>query len=187
MDEDNRRPHERRKGVGLPRSTEEAGEQAQARTPSREGRQLDDAATKGHTTNAQKFEDVYTKLRRITEKAQQEPDLQLTSLAHLLTVGLLRDAYVTLRRDASPGIDGLTTWEYDRNLDANIEALHRRLRDGQYRAQPVRRVYIEKENGKLRPLGIPALEDKIVQKAVLIILEGIYEPMFVVVTQSFRV
>ena len=90
--------------------------------------------------------------------------LQFTSLAHLLNVEMLGEAYRRLRKDASPGVDGLTAQEYEQDLEGNLQDLHRRLREGRYRAQPVRRVYIEQE-GKRRPLGIPALEDKIVQKA----------------------
>jgi group II intron reverse transcriptase/maturase len=130
--------------------------------------------------------DVFTSLRRISEKAKQEPKLQFTSLAHLLKVELLREAYSRLRKDASPGIDGVTAGEYEKNLEGNLQALHQRLREGKYRAQPVRRVYIKKENGKERPLGIPALEDKVVQKAAVLVLEAIYEQDFLPCSFGFR-
>ena len=134
----------------------------------------------------QSLGEVFTKLHRISEKARQEPELQFTSLAHLLTVDLLREAFRRLRKDASPGVDGVTAQEYEQALEANLVDLHRRLREGRYRAQPVRRVYIEKENGKLRPLGIPALEDKVVQRAALVILEAIYEQDFLCCSYGFR-
>jgi RNA-directed DNA polymerase len=121
---------------------------------------------------------VQMKLRQIAEKAKQEPELQFTALAHLLTVEVLELAYNGLRKKASPGIDGVTWETYGQNLRENLEDLHRRLREKRYRAQPVRRVYIEKENGKKRPLGIPCLVDKIVQAAVVDLLEPIYEADF---------
>ena len=118
------------------------------------------------------LEATYTKLRRLSELAKQDPTLQFTSVAHLLNVDLLGDAYRRLRKDASPGIDGLTAQEYEQNLEENLHDLHRRLREGRYRAQPARRVYIEQE-GKQRPLGLLVLEDKIVQRAVALVLDAI--------------
>jgi len=126
-----------------------------------------------------------TELERISELAQQDRMLQFTSLAHLLTVEMLGEAYQRLRKDASPGVDGLTAQEYERDLVGNLQALHQRLREGWYRAQPVRRVYIEQE-GKRRPLGIPALEDKIVQGAVVSILNAIYEQDFLPCSYGYR-
>jgi group II intron reverse transcriptase/maturase len=126
-----------------------------------------------------------TELERISELAKQNRTRQFTSLAHLLTVERLEEAYRRLRKDASPGVDGLTAKEYEQELEANLQDLHRRLRDGRYRAQPVRRVYIE-QDGKRRPLGIPALEDKIVQRAVVSILEAIYEQDFLPCSFGYR-
>jgi len=126
-----------------------------------------------------------TQLERISELAKQDHARQFTSLAHLLTVERLGEAYRRLRKDASPGVDGLTVQEYEQDLEPNLQALHRRLRDGRYRAQPVRRVYIE-QDGKRRPLGIPALEDKIVQRAVVSILETIYEQDFLPCSFGYR-
>jgi group II intron reverse transcriptase/maturase len=139
----------------------------------------------GNTDSTQRLMAVFTKLRRIAEKAKQDPTLQFTSLAHLLTVEMLGEAYQRLRKDASPGVDGLTAQEYERDLQRNLQDLHRRLREGRYRAQPVRRVYIEQE-GKRRPLGIPALEDKIVQRAVVSILDAIYEQDFLPCSYGYR-
>ena len=136
--------------------------------------------------SAQKLEAVFTKLRHVSQKAKEEPELQFTSLAHLLTVELLGEAYRLLRKDASPGVDGQTAGEYEEELGKNLRELHQRLREGRYRAQPVKRVYIEKEDGKKRPLGIPSLEDKIVQKAALLVLESIYERDFLPCSYGFR-
>jgi group II intron reverse transcriptase/maturase len=126
-----------------------------------------------------------TELERISERAKQDHTLQFTSLAHLLTVERLGEAYRRLRKDASPGVDGLTAQEYEQELVGNLQALHRGLREGRYRAQPVRRAYIE-QDGKRRPLGIPALEDKIVQRAVVSILEAIYEQDFLPCSFGYR-
>lgn len=167
-------------------STDEAGERAQARTPWREGARQDDEATEGSTPSPPTLAEVYTKLRRLAERARQEPELQFRSLAHLMTVDLLREAFRQLRKNASPGIDGVTAREYEGNLEANLQDLHRRLREGRYRAQPVRRVYIEKEDGRQRPLGVPALEDKVVQRAALFVLEAISEQDFLPCSYGFR-
>lgn len=126
-----------------------------------------------------------TELERISELARQDHTLQFTSLAHLLTVERLGEAYQRLRKDASPGADGLTAQEYEQDLAGHLQDLHRRLREGRYRALPVRRVYIEQE-GKQRPLGIPALEDKIVQGAVVSILNAIYEQDFLPCSYGYR-
>lgn len=137
------------------------------------------------TAEQRSSDSVFTQLHRISEKARQDPTLRFTSLAHLLTVEMLGEAYGRLRKDASPGVDGLTAQAYEQELQGNLEALHRRLREGRYRAQPVRRVYIEQE-GKRRPLGIPALEDKIVQKAVTLMLEAVYEQDFLPCSYGYR-
>ena len=131
------------------------------------------------------LEATYTKLRRLSELAKQDPKLKFTSVAHLLNVELLGDAYRRLRKDASPGIDGLTAQEYEQNLEENLHDLHRRLREGRYRAQPARRVYIEQE-GKQRPLGLLVLEDKIVQRAVTLVLDAIYEQDFLPCSYGYR-
>jgi RNA-directed DNA polymerase len=131
-----------------------------------------------NTDSTQRLADVYTKLRHISAKAKTEPGLRFTSLAHLLTIDLLDDSFQRLKRKAAAGVDGMTWREYECGLVPRLEDLHCRLKAGQYRAQPVRRVYIEKEGGKRRPLGIPATEDKVVQRATVTILEAIYEQEF---------
>jgi group II intron reverse transcriptase/maturase len=98
----------------------------------------------------------------------------------------LTEAFRRLKRGAATGVDEVTWAEYARDLDANVEALHGRLRALRYRAQPVKRAWLEKEGGKKRPIGIPALEDKIVQRAVVMLLEAVYEPLFYDFAYGFR-
>jgi retron-type reverse transcriptase len=95
-------------------------------------------------------------------------------------------AFRNLRKEASAGVDGVTYEEYEQNAEGNIRQLHGRLKEGKYRAQPLRRVYIPKENGKLRPISIPALEDKILQKVVVELLNAIYEQDFLDCSYGFR-
>jgi RNA-directed DNA polymerase len=95
-------------------------------------------------------------------------------------------AFLNLRKDASAGVDGVTYEEYERDAARNIRELHQRLKDGKYRAQPLRRVYIPKENGNQRPISIPALEDKLVQKEMVEILSAIYEQDFLDCSYGFR-
>ena len=109
-----------------------------------------------------------TDIDRISELAKEDPQRQFFSIAHLITPGELYVAFQCLRREASAGIDGVTYEEYEKNAEGNIRELHQRLKDGKYQCQPLRRVYIPKENGKQRPISIPALEDKIVRAAKLV-------------------
>jgi len=129
---------------------------------------------------------VSTSLSRIAEQSARDPDLVFTTLAHHMTVEFLREAFSRVRPNAAPGIDGVTWHAYEWNLSANLEDLHRRLREGRYRAPPVRRAWIDKEDGRRRPLGIPTLEDKIVQRAVVMLLEAVYEPLFREFSYGFR-
>lgn len=130
--------------------------------------------------------DVYTKLQRIADLAKQDEEIKFTSLAHLLTPGLLKDCFLKLNQKGAPGPDGVTMSEYKANLDQNIESLWLELRTGKYRATAVRRVYIPKADGKQRPLGIPTVKDRIVQRAVGEILTAIYEPYFCECSYGFR-
>jgi len=104
----------------------------------------------------------------------------------MITFGALYAAFRGLRKKASAGVDGVTYEEYERDVAGNIQTLHERLKNGKYQAQPLRRVYIPKENGKQRPISIPALEDKIVQKAMVEILNAIYEQDFLDCSYGFR-
>jgi RNA-directed DNA polymerase len=127
-----------------------------------------------------------TKLDRIAELAREDPKRQFFSIAHLITPEALEAAFRSLRKAASAGVDGVTYEEYEANAGRNIRQLHQRLTDGTYQAQPLRRIYIPKEDGKQRPISIPALEDKIVQKVAVEILNAIYEQDFLDCSYGFR-
>jgi retron-type reverse transcriptase len=127
-----------------------------------------------------------TNIDRIAELAKENPKRQFFSIAHLITEEKLYEGFRSLRKDASAGVDGVTYEQYETNVEENIRQLHQRIKEGQYRAQPLRRVYIPKEDGKQRPISIPALEDKIVQKAVVDLLNAIYEQDFLPCSYGFR-
>jgi len=127
-----------------------------------------------------------TDIDRIAELAKEDPERQFYSIAHLITVEKLYEAFRSLRKNASAGIDGVTYVEYEANAEENIRQLHGRLVAGKYQVQPLRRVYIPKENGKQRPISIPSLEDKIVQKVVVDLMNAIYEQDFLDCSYGFR-
>ena len=127
-----------------------------------------------------------TQIDRLAELAKEDPKRQFYSIAHMITFGALYAAFRGLRKKASAGVDGVTYAEYERDVAGNLQTLHERLKNGKYQAQPLRRVYIPKENGKQRPISIPALEDKIVQKATVEILNAIYEQDFLDCSYGFR-
>lgn len=115
---------------------------------------------------------------RLTELAREDRTRKFSSIAHLLTVEALFEAFTRLRKDASEGVDAVTYRDYEKQAEQNIQTLWEKLKSGKYRAQPLRRVYIPKEDGRKRPISIPALEDKIVQKATVQLLNAIYEEDF---------
>ena len=125
-------------------------------------------------------------LERIRQAARQRKKEKFTALFHHLTIDLLEDAFHELKEDAAAGVDGLTWKEYDANPERNLEELHARLHRGAYRAQPSRRVYIPKPDGRQRPLAVAALEDKIVQRATGAVLNAIYEEDFLGFSYGFR-
>ncbi|HAZ31889.1 MAG TPA: group II intron reverse transcriptase/maturase [Dehalococcoidia bacterium] len=127
-----------------------------------------------------------TKLSSLTLRARENPRCSFTSLAHLLTEDFLKGCFRELKRDKAPGIDGVTVREYEVHSEENIKDLVARLKAKRYSPQPVKRVYIPKPNGDNRPLGIPAVEDKIVQMGIKKILESIYEEDFLDVSFGFR-
>jgi RNA-directed DNA polymerase len=130
---------------------------------------------------------VSTKLARIAQLARQMPQAALTSLSHHIDIEWLREACRRTRRDGAAGVDGQTWSDYERELERNLQSLLQRAKSGTYRAPPVRRVHIPKGNGtETRPLGIPTLEDKILQRAVLMVLEAVYEQDFLPCSFGFR-
>jgi group II intron reverse transcriptase/maturase len=122
----------------------------------------------------------------VREVARRDKRTQFTALLHHVTTKLLRDSYYALKRDAAPGVDGVTWQEYETDLDEKLADLHRGIHRGTYRAQPSKRAYIPKADGRQRPLGIAALEDKIVQHAVVTVLNQIYEEDFLGFSYGFR-
>ena len=122
-------------------------------------------------------------VRQVAKERRQE---QFTALLHHVSVNLLRDSFYALRRLAAPDVDGVTWKEYEIGLEGRLADLHNRIHRGAYRAQPSRRVYIPKADGRQRPLGIAALEDKVVQQAVVTILNEIYEVDFRGFSYGFR-
>ena len=122
----------------------------------------------------------------VRKAARERKQERFTALLHHLSVGLLRDSFYALQRKASPGVDGVTWQEYETGLEGRLIDLHRRVHRGMYRAKPSRRVFIPKADGRQRPLGIAALEDKIVQQAVVTTLNQIYEVDFKGFSYGFR-
>ena len=119
-----------------------------------------------------------TALQRVREVARKDRCTRFTSLMHHLSPSRLKHHFFEIKRNAAPGVDGITWHDYEQSLDENIMALHSRLQSGGYRAKPSRRVFIPKPNSEKRPLGIAALEDKIVQRATVEVLNAIYEVDF---------
>jgi RNA-directed DNA polymerase len=136
--------------------------------------------------NAQTLDAMSPGLFKVVERAQREPEGQFNSLAHLIDVPALKRAYHRQRSDAAVGVDGVTKEQYGRNLEANLQDLHARLKAKRYRHQPIRRVHIPKAQGKTRPIGISTFEDKLVQDAVREVLEAIYEQDFLDCSYGFR-
>jgi len=131
---------------------------------------------------------ISTKLERIAKMAKSMPGAPLSTLAHHIDIAWLHEAYRCTRKDAAVGVDGQTAAEYEANLEANLNSLLDRAKSGDhYRAPPVRRVYIPKGNaGKTRPIGIPTFEDKVLQRAVAMVLEAVYEQDFLDCSYAFR-
>jgi RNA-directed DNA polymerase len=138
-------------------------------------------------TEASDFETVSTRQQRIAELAKQSPQMAFTSLNQYLDLRWLREAYRRTRKDGAVGVDGTTAAEYEKDLEGNLRSLLERAKSGTYRAPPVRRTYIPKgTSGDTRPIGIPTLEDKILQRAVVMLMEPIYELDFYDGSYGFR-
>jgi RNA-directed DNA polymerase len=133
------------------------------------------------------FESVSTRQQRIAELAKQSPQMGFTSLNHYIDLVWLQEAYRRTRKDGAVGVDGQTAADYEENLMDNLQSLLDRAKTGTYRAPPVRRVHIPKgTRGETRPIGIPTLEDKVLQRAVVMVLEAIYEQDFYDGSYGFR-
>jgi RNA-directed DNA polymerase len=129
---------------------------------------------------------VPSALDRVRRVAQQDREARFVSLLHHVDVDRLRAAYWALKPKAAPGVDGVTWWDYGQDLEGNLRDLHARVHTGGYRARPSRRAYIPKTDGRQRPLGIAALEDKLLQRAVVEVLNAIYQADFVGFSYGFR-
>ena len=130
---------------------------------------------------------ISTRQRKIAELARREPKLVMTTLAHPIDAVWMGEAYRRVRKDAAAGVDGVTAAQYETDLEANLSSLLERFKSGRYRAPAVRRVHLDKPGtGKTRPIGIPTLEDKVLQRAVLMALEPVYEQDFMECSYGFR-
>src|SRR5215831_7312741 len=149
------------------------------------------AGTKGNanqqsTGRTQRRETVSQALGRIRQAARQRKKERFTALYHHINIELLRDAFFALKREAAPGVDGLTWQGYAANLENSLKDLHARVQRGAYRALPSRRQYIPKPDGRQRPLAVATVEDKIVQRATATLLNAIYEEDFLGFSYGFR-
>ena len=164
----------------------EAGEPTRG-TLQREGKHRDTGTFEGKMAGTSSSTTVSTKLKRIAKLARGMPQAALTTLTHHIDIDWLREAYRRTRKDGATGIDRQTADEYARNLDDNLRSLLQRAKSGSYVAPPVRRVHIPKGDGsQTRPIGIPTFEDKVLQRAVAMVLEAVYEQDFLDCSYGFR-
>ena len=140
----------------------------------------------GKHVKTPRFDNVSTKQARIAEQARACPDMVFTTLHHHIDRDWMHRAWSLTRKDGATGVDGVTAAEYEKELEANLLDLMNRIKSGSYRAPPVRRHYIPKPDGRQRPLGIPTLEDKVAQRAIVMVLEPIYETDFLPCSYGFR-
>jgi|SRR5579875_321361 RNA-directed DNA polymerase len=157
-----------------------AAEVVEGRRPAK-GNTLQEAASRTQSRN-----EASSGLQRVREAARRDRRVRFTALLHHITVDLLRESFYALKRHAAPGVDGQTWQQYEVNLEERLADLHRQVHVGTYRAQPSRRTFIPKADGRMRPLGIAAVEDKIVQQAVATVLNHIYEVDFLGHSYGFR-
>ncbi|MBV9578281.1 MAG: hypothetical protein JO057_06810, partial [Chloroflexi bacterium] len=161
------------------RSTEEAGQ-----CPPRKGAEQDSLLDEGYTAAPEADTTVSTKLAGLAARARKEA--RLTNVVQFVDEELLRLAFRSLRKQAAPGVDGHSYADYAVNLDQKLRDLHARLKSGRYQAPVIRRVYVPKANGKLRPIGISTIEDRLVQKAVTWVLSAVFEQDFLECSHGFR-
>ena len=183
--------HEREKsdpaiGAGKPTNKVEAPSVADAAEPVEQRAGAEGNASEQSTHRTQGRERVSQALDRVRRAARLRKKEKFTALLHHVNVDLLREAFFALKRDAAPGVDGMTWPTYEADLDLNLTDLAPRVQRGAYRALPSRRTYIPKADGRQRPLAVAALEDKIVQRAIVAVLNCIYEEEFLGYSYGFR-
>lgn len=140
-----------------------------------------------NTHQTQGWENVQSALELVRQRAKKDRQMRFTALMHhVYNIDMLRAAYFSLKRDAAAGVDEETWQSYGQRLEENLQALSKRVKSGAYRARPVRRVYIPKPDGRQRPLGVPALEDKLLQRATVEVLNAVYETDFLGFSYGFR-
>jgi RNA-directed DNA polymerase len=177
----------RKRATSDPTPESRSNKEAQASAEGEEGRpRVKENAGPTHTHPAQDGKGVSQGLAGVRQAARQRKKEKFTTLLHHMTEALLRDSFYGLKREAATGVDGVTWKEYETGLAERLRDLHSRVHRGAYRARPSRRVYIPKADGRQRPIGIAALEDKIVQGAVVMILNRIYEEDFLGFSYGFR-
>jgi RNA-directed DNA polymerase len=142
----------------------------------------------GNMAETSSFTTVSTKLEQIAKLAREMPQAALTTLAHHIDIDWLREAYRRARKDGATGVDGQTADEYASRLEENLRSLLERAKSGSYVAPPVRRVHIPKggDGSQTRPIGVPTFEDKVLQRAVAMVLEAVYEQSFLDCSYGFR-
>jgi RNA-directed DNA polymerase len=168
--------HDREKShsaIRAEKPTNKAGSPAAEPVEQRAGTKRNAGEQSTHRTQGR--ERVTQALDRVRQAARQRKEEKFTALFHHLSVDLFREAFFTLKREAAPGVDGLTWRTFETDLERNLTDLHSRVQRGAYRALPSRRTYIPKADGRQRPLAVAALEDKLVQKATVAVLNCIYE------------
>jgi RNA-directed DNA polymerase len=173
-------------GVGASYSTDEAGELTRQDPVEGRGRRIADRL-RGTMPDIPRSETISTRQQTIATRARQAPELSFTSLNHYIDLVWLYEAYRRTRKDGAPGVDGQTAAAYADNLEANLKDLLDRAKSGRYRAPAVKRAYLPKGDGSTtRPIGVPTFEDKILQRAVAMVLEPIYEQDFLDCSYGFR-
>ena len=165
---------------------DKAGERGRPEPGSREGNHPKTEPLEGNTPDTQGFDPVFTKQRRIAQIARQRPQERLTALNQYLDIPWRKAAYERTRKDSAPGVDGQSVADYGKQLESNLGGLLDRAKSGRYFAPPVKRVHIPKDERETRPIGIPTTEDKVLQRAVVMILEPIYEEVFYPFSYGFR-
>src|SRR5271166_5734137 len=167
-------------------AAEQSAEEPAVAEPGEPRAETEENADQQSTCRAQSRVSVSQALERIRKVAKQRKKEKFTALFHHISIDLLEEAFYELKENAAPGVDRLTWTDYEADLERKLEDLHDRVQRGAYRALPSWRVYIPKPDGRQRPLAVAALEDKIVQRAVVALLNAIYEEDFLGISYGFR-